>query len=329
MNIYFLYRLKTEVMASIERFYGDGPCSAMVKSKSKPCTNKAYFYSNGGYFCSIHSKDDETRIKLASDPNLKEKLINKTKDRALKIEEAKDLNISNSTRGQVICTKMKIMKEIEKKDGYLLVFPNFKHGNRKDGLGLPSLSPMSMGPINHGQPGLPQSENLENFHQGNKVYSDEVGLEGDILPIFYERQKALYESKIPQRHKIKTDGSLYRGITPLFSLFRTKKAEGDLYDEHRITYVESRQFYCNFYERFALEDKEFLELKHKVSSGYNIQICGYDAYSIDYTDSDKSLVLEKCYLDASKPFGHEMVLLSLLILEPKDYPWRKHKTFEF
>lgn len=69
-----------------------------------------------------------------------------------------------------MCSKMNMMKDIGFVTGYINIFPNFKHGNRRDGIGLPSLSPKSIGPVDHGQPGLPLALNLENFHQGNKVY---------------------------------------------------------------------------------------------------------------------------------------------------------------
>ena len=51
--------------------------------------------------------------------------------------------------------------------------------------------------------------------------------------------------------------------------------------EHRLGYIESRQFYCNFYERLVINSPEFLHLKNLVSDGYSLQICGPDAYPMD------------------------------------------------
>lgn len=65
-------------------------------------------------------------------------------------------------------------------------------------------------------------------------------------------------------------------------------------------------------------------LKKKVKDGYNLQIVGYDGRSMAGTTPLQA------YLDASAPFGHELVLWTMLTVENKDnYPWRKHKTFEF
>jgi hypothetical protein len=41
---------------------------------------------------------------------------------------------------------------------------------------------------------------------------------------------------------------------------------------HKLTYIESRQFYCNFYERFALKDENFRKLKQMLKDGMNLQV---------------------------------------------------------
>jgi hypothetical protein len=80
----------------------------------------------------------------------------------------------NERRGDVIVTKLRMMKSPEYNKGFLKVFPNFKHQGRKDGYGCKKLSPMFLGPVQHGQPGLPPSENIENFHQGSKCFEEEI-----------------------------------------------------------------------------------------------------------------------------------------------------------
>lgn len=206
--------------------------------------------------------------------------------------------------------------------GFTMIFPNFKHGKRKDGLGLPSLSPKFIGPIDHGQPGLPISKNLENFHQGNKVFKSEVDETGEPTAEFFERQIEMYNDAFPWRHKFHKYKQLAapkgNKNIPEYSVWIDEEET-----VNHISYVESRQFYCHFYEMAMTTNKEFVKLKTMIDEGMNLQICGYDAYE---TDTDKNS-LERCYLDSSKPFGHELVLFSMLVLNKEDYPWTKHTTY--
>ncbi len=71
--------------------------------------------------------------------------------------------------------------------------------------------------------------------------------------------------------------------------------------------------YCHFYEQFALKDPAFAELKQMLERGYNMEIVGYDAFV-------PTEPLETHYLDDSRPFGHELVLYSLLKGEK---PWSR------
>jgi len=219
------------------------------------------------------------------------------------------------------------MKKVPCLPGFLNIFPNYKHQNRKDGFGCSSLSPKSMGPIEHGQPGLPMALNLENFHQGNKVFPYMVDGKGDPLPIFYEVQKMMYLEKEPYRHQhdfIVKHPELLNRIklpkkkvnAPLYSVWRT----GDEKEIH-ISYIESRQFYCYFYEKLALASDDFWKILDMGLNGMNLQICGYDAYQ-----PTASIVIH--YSDPSRPFGHELVLYCLLTCDSSAYPWRLYQTFD-
>jgi len=296
-------------------YWGEHKCQAIIKKTKKGCINNAYFSVGKELYCGVHARNQE-RKELPKNPNAADVKKSILAERDKKVEEKRNKN----GPGQVILCKMRMMRDPEHIDGYLKVFPNFKHANRKDGFGCATLSPKSMGPIMHGQPGLPISKNLENFHQGNKVFPPE--LDGEkILPCFYSTQKEMYESDIPLRHKEVAKGK----NRPVFSVWIDKAGK-----EHRISYFESRQFYCHFYERFAKTLPEFKKLKDLVQQGYNIQICGYDAYPIPSLEGKNIAdILEQCYKDISRPFGHELVLYSLLVLKPSQYPWRKYKTFEF
>ena len=232
------------------------------------------------------------------------------KAQAKRIKEVAAQNRANHKKGHVICTRMRMMTNPPDHDGYLKVFPNYKHQHRTDGFGCASLSPKSIGPINHPQPGLPPAQNLENFWQFSKVFPDEVDSDGEPSALFFQRQVKGFLDPVPHRHK-----SLK---TPLYSVWRRQDQTLIKYK-----YVPSRQFYCHYYERFALVDDNFLKLKQMIADGFQLQICGYDAYPV-------TKPLMEHYLDESAPFGHELVLYTLLTAnDPEEYPWRKFKTEEF
>ncbi len=207
------------------------------------------------------------------------------------------------------------MKSPENHKGYLKVFPNFRHQTRKDGFGCAQLSPMNLGPVHHGQPGLSPALNIENFHQGSKCFQQEVGPDGNPSTLFYENQQRFFEDPEPYRHKYK--GKEKNKNIPLYFVWIDQNGQ-----EHHLTYVESRQFYCTFYELLATAREDFLTLKEYLKRGYNLQICGYDGRPVETND------FEREYLDASKPFGHELVLAALLTVSPATYPWRSSKVKE-
>lgn len=291
-------------------YYGETICQAVVKSTGNRCKNGAYYNSNSQYLCGVHSKN-KARTQLLKNPNKSQLKINKLLDHNQTVSKAQQANKISGITGQIILYKMKMMASVPLIDGYLNVFPNFKHHNRADGLGFPSLSPKAIGPINHGQPGLPIAKNLENFHQGNKVFPSEVDQNGLPLPIFYTTRLDMYLDDVPHRHKTAADGK----NVPKYSVWVDNNGV-----EHHIDYITSRQFYCTYYERATLKNPDFLKLKEMIKDGYNLQICGYDAFVPTKT-------LEWHYLDPSQPFGHELVLYTMLVTD--DYPWAKHRSFIF
>lgn len=285
-------------------FYGEVQCG----HKRKQCSNKAYWVvPPDQYLCGVHSRSKRSRTPLPKNPKRSEEKLQRYKVDADEVEAAAASNRRAGKRGHVICSKLRMMKPPEHNPGYLKVFPNFRAGNRKDGLGLPELSPKSMGPVEHGQPGLPPARNLENFHQGNKVFwcEDEKGYPAAD---FFATQRAMYEDPIPHRHKTVARG---RNV-PLYSAW--VRPDGHL---EMLTYLQSRKLYCTFYERFAKASQSYADLQQKLTDGYNIQIVGYDGYAVDRS-------LDDHYNDATRPFGHELVLYTLLTVEnPEDYPWSK------
>ncbi len=320
-------------------FYGSRKCQAINKSKNIPCNNGAYYEQNGKYLCGMHS-DKAKRTILPKDKNaslIKEELIFKHN---ISVDKYAKTNREKGEMGEVVCYKMGMMKNVPLVKGYLNVFPNNKHQNRIDGFGCCSLSPMRLGPVKHRQPDLPDSLTIENYHQFNKVYPNELDEDENILPIFYERQLKAYQDEVPHRHKFdsKEMSKLRKEIDgeninqPSFSLHKTLDGE-----ERRFTYVESRYFYCKAYEILAPQTDDFIRLKDKIEDGVNIIICGYDAYPITKSlydrDSKESLqgkslraILYEHYCDPVKAFGHELVLYTLLTVDDEnEYPWNVYR----
>jgi len=290
-------------------YYGEIACEA-TKRNGTPCSNHAYYIGAKGYLCGVHAGSG--RKLLPKNPQAAAVRGRALADHARAVEEAAADNRRADRPGRVVCQKMRMMRNPELIPGTLNVFPNFRHENRADGLGLSALSPMKIGPINHGQPGLPPARNLENFHQGNKVYSGEVDEAGAPSQVFRDAQRRMYEDAVPHRHK-RVAGDSNR---LLYSVWRTRDGA-----EHRITYIESRQFYCTFYEGALLGGnapaaEAFARLTEMVRKGYNLCICGYDAFQ-------PSTALDTHYLDPTRPFGHELVLYSMLTLTADYYPWRR------
>lgn len=221
----------------------------------------------------------------------------------------------------------------------MLVFPNYRaKTNGSVGLKLPALSPMVMGPLDTGRrfPDgslLPPARLLENAWQFGKVLDDEVGPHGPdgerpVLPVYYARLHAAHEDPVPHRHK-------RRGAKPHFNIFAD--ADGR---ELRLGYVASREFYCSWYEGFVTcrfgDGRASVAFAHclaAMDAGQSLLICGFDGNDWrapgDTGDANDAERLEALYLGTDRPFGHELVLATMLRFadEPDLWPWRKHARY--
>jgi hypothetical protein len=311
-----------------EPYYNTVPCQEPLRSKGNaPCKHMAYFaLPSGKYVCGQHSLQmKDVRKKLVKDPNARSQRIANLEAHEKSVEDRASKNAESGVRGSVECFHMTMMGSVPLKKGVRNVFPNNKHGGRKDGFGCPSLSPMRLGPVDHRQPGLPQAKNVENYHQFNKVWPCEVDEDGDLSPEFAERRSQGYKDPEPHRHKfdaatmkrMREEVGGQNGNQPLYSVHLDKEG-----NERRFTYVQSRYFYCCAYEKLAKETNSFEALLVMLENGYDLMICGYDAYPVT-----KDLYAHYC--DPTKPFGHEMVLYSLLTLGEHGsggaYPWHVYR----
>jgi len=193
--------------------------------------------------------------------------------------------------------------------GFTPIFPNNWHGH---GFGygtgdFSSLSPMRLGPTVGG------ALNIENYYQFAKVFPNELSEErcdcgspslGEHFkpsPKFYETKAAAYADKTPHRHKQKN-------VIPAYSD----------YDGVHCDYIESRYYYCSEMERLAKDTPAFKRLYDMFwVEKKSLEIFGYDAYPPDVNN------LHGHYNDPKRPFGHELVILTMIVLKPDDYPWKR------
>ncbi|AHC55135.1 hypothetical protein D1R32_gp418 [Tunisvirus fontaine2] len=296
------------------------PMHGEILCQKEGCQNRAYWELSDAFLCGVHARNKELRVALEKTPEKEKKRLFAQKIADNK-RTAKEAARANNGRGSLDLFRMRMMKEVPLRDGWLNVYPNFRHQNRQDGIGCKSLSPMSLGPVEHACPSLPPAQNIENFFQGSKVFSQEVDENGNPTELFYENRERLFADPVPKRHKY--HGKNKNKNIPLYFLWTDSNGK-----EHRLDYIKSRQTYCNFFERLASETKDYRRLCRLQDRGYNLVFCGYDAHGISEATSE---AIEKAYIDPSVPFGHERVLFAMLALRdtPEEYPWRKHKTLEF
>lgn len=313
-------------------YYGEHDCMGRL-ANGKPCRNKAYWSVNDRsgqlLLCGTHSKKyGNDRKELLKNPDRDTVVKNELIAHRASIEAQAARNRSLGHAGMLTCSKMLMMRHLGLIPGTLNVFPNFKHGNRKDGFGCPDLSPKSMGPVSHGQPGLPDALTIENYHQFNKVFPHEVSEDGSPLPTFHSTRLAGYLDPVPHRHKLNAvqRSGLANVNIPVYSVHLDIHGH-----ERRFSYLESRAFYCRQYELLAPSQPSFIELRHRLDEGTDMRIVGYDGYEPTSMpgvgESNLERQLEACYRDISRPFGHELVLYTMLALTLDDasrFPWNQY-----
>jgi hypothetical protein len=286
------------------------------------------------YLCGIHSKKYKDRTDLPKNPKAAEFRENLIKQR---LEDAKNMAILTKNGDEqatqlpnVIATKIKMLKEytFTPEFGYIPIYPNRKHSHGFGyGINCSGLSPMNLGPVKHNQEELPDSQCIENYHQFNKVFSCELSKElctcerskewkhYKANDTFYKKRLEGYNDKEGHRHKYEIKE--FKVNIPCYSIHIDSKG-----NERHYTYVESRYFYCKQMELLAQQHEHYKKLTNLLDQGYKLEILGYDAYRPKGYSVQQ---LYEHYCDSSVPFGHEMVILSLLTIEnEEDFPWNKY-----
>lgn len=288
------------------KYHGECKCEATNAARKQPCGLPAYWSYRGGVYCGTHCRLGTLRVALPKNPRRADNIVRAIEKHNYSVEEMRVANRSRHVVGEIDVAPCFMYKPLPTRDGWLSVFPNHRHQNAKEGFGCAALSPKSMGPIPYFCDALPTATSLENFHQCSKIYARDRMPDGSVD---IEPTRAGFLDAAPRRHKYtKADNATYwksmffddRGVQRFFS------------------YLECRFFYCKWYEIFAKRNEDFRSLLVLHETGTNLLIVGYDGYS------PVGKTLYDCYLDESKPFGHELVLYCLILLtDSREYPWNR------
>ncbi len=174
------------------------------------------------------------------------------------------------------------------------VIPGYKNINVCSGArGIyKELSPMLLGPILE-----VGAQKMENLWQFSKVLESELDDNGDPGQLFFERREEGFSSHKGIRRK--SDKS------PVKFFY---------WESEKLDLVEARKkIYCNYYESLVVKTDAYKELEDILKRGINIQILGYDGHDYDVKEDPDGSKLFEFLKDTSRSFGHEFVLVGILI----------------
>jgi len=260
-----------------------------------------------------------------------EPLFNEKKQRtehAQSVDDARALNHDVLERGDVQCARLvhyRAPKDKEPDKRHPCRF-GYRNINVCSGGVAPFkyLSPMMMGPVHmlatdkDGHMHMERALNIENAWQFSKVWSADVEPFGDpngtIKPEWFEfRDSGWADAKAHRWPRGKAAALATATATaanpnpnrPLFVLFEGR----------RMSYEDARKvMYIPWYAELVRKTAAYRELEALVAGGTNVQIIGYDGRDF----KSERLSIADCLADATKPFGHELILAAMLRGES---PW--------
>lgn len=224
-----------------------------------------------------------------------------------------------SQRGQVRCGKIVHFRAPKGEDKTHPKIPGFTNINATSGNKTwKGLSPMVLGPFQVIERRFPTrdypdgvhpgfvavneqlqgavSYNLENWWQYSKLYDVDGPFDlnyGNLPRTFLlRRAQGLGDPKPHRRALPKAKG------TPVASYF----------DARVFSYIPSRKFYCTVYEALVIRTPEYQNLLQRLANGENLLVIGYDGFDLPITNE----AVQQAYDDPSRPFGHELVLFTML-----------------
>lgn len=216
--------------------------------------------------------------------------------------------------GQVRCGKLVRAAKHPRLEGFaniIVVSQNAKWGQ---------LSPMKLGPLTFFEPlvdgvvmpGFDKYDDelqvatcniMENYWQYSKIYSVDV-VDGQVQDSFYQRRAVGFKSNVAKRRVFAKKS----GVTTVAAY----------HDGKVLGYVDSRLYYCHYYSQLVKEHPMFVALKSLVTNGTNVLILDYDGPDVDSHNTELTLTyVYNEYINPHRPFGHGMVLCSMLLgIEP-------------
>ena len=218
------------------------------------------------------------------------------------IERARARNQYNSRQGRVRLCKLHHFRDKSVKD---------KRWKRRKGYRNISVcsgakkwkvvSPMYIGPVEHGEIGAPPAKSLDNLVRYSLVWEHEFDRAlGQPTQEWYQRRAAGFA--LPQGERY-TSGSFKR------QLHTHKQPIGSWWGGRLLSIVAARiELECKLYARLVKTVPLYHDLELMVHDGYNLQLFGYDAFDLDAEHMHPLEVLR----DTSLRFGHEFVLYGLL-----------------
>lgn len=245
-------------------------------------------------------------------------------------EQAAEERKRDGKMGSVFLGKLAAGKRRKPISGVMDVFPNNTSTYREDGWAFPELCAQKIGPIYHEDPKTYPAKKLGNFKSGCDVYAFENDEETQLpKAIWWQRREALFDDYTPRKSKFRNEELALISMTnigaPLYSyhwnMFEPDESKRKF---EKFSIVESRQFFCHFYEKIVQFYSSFIYLKNQMFNGYDICICGMGAYPTSATVE----AIHAAYRNPCKEFGHEMTLFTMLVLwdRPFLYPWRVYRN---
>lgn len=252
-------------------YEGTVQCSESIVNKGL-CKNAGRWYNEDQghfvYVCGVHKR----RLKGA--PQAMPKMSQNQKDsydivrmreHERSVEEARVSRCAQGLKGRILFGKIRMRHNIELIGGVRDIYPNLHDENRITGFGCSSLSPRFARLIDHKQPGLCPTAQLETLHQQSKMFLWED------QPTFDINQKIKFADPTPYRHKLPappTTSSL-SPISPLCSVAPSlseisvsdpKTWRYSVYKESSQTFlldtVCARQIYGNIYADQLAEQED-------------------------------------------------------------------------
>jgi len=305
-------------------FANEHNCAIISRKTEKQCNNKAKYYhraDNGtlALLCRVHAKTYGAPCQSLPIDELR---TEKQKEMYnAHVERAFQAALKTSAPGRLQCLKISAMRVAPFQEHYLNVMLVLDAVRRRDGIDGSALAPGRLGPVVHEQPGLPPATSVSAYVVGSEVWTCEMDLASRMpIPHWFEMRIEIFGSVVVRRPKYRYFETTNRLE---YSLYVTLAGQ-----ERRFDAIEARYFFCTAYADLAVRKRLFAQLKEWHADGVDLCFCGFDAPSTPVPWPLTADALYRDYYCNDKvAFGHELVLLALLLCEDThdELPWDRYR----